>query len=595
MQAYRAADCASAIPLLSTVARADGRANLPLGQCYFETASYLKAIEPLRIYVGQFPADMRGPVLLARSYLQIGRNDDAIKAVTHFTEQHPQDLNARALLGRIYLETGDKERSISILNEVLKQAPQNPAALLGLSFNALERRHWQEAIDNANRVIQIAPGQPEAYRVLGDAYAHLGQYEKALGPYKEAFRRMPLDFAAEKGLAQCYAKLDQWDEVARVLGSGTIAEANDLQMTELAQRAFQDKPQALEEYCRAVIALNPVNTVAHRALAQSAYAAKQTDRAKTEYIEILKLEKDPDPQINFKLGQIFEAEGNIPEARHYYEAAGRSPRATSEMYIALARIYLAIADAPDAKIALAKVGTPESETKEFKIMNAEVALRTGDVKAASAAINDLLSQDPSNKKLLDLAADASAKQEKYAEAATFLERRLQADPEDKQVRYKLAMLYTDHQELKGEAKAMDLLKDSVTKQEPAPDGYLLLANLYRRNKDFANAKTYFDLGFAKVPNPVPARLAWAYTSYAMMYDTQGNLPEAVAQAVKATQVDPNDDMAQYSLALMYIKAKNAEGVDQIVSRLETRDPDRAAQLVEYARRYHLPLKSQVAQ
>ncbi|MFL6463107.1 MAG: tetratricopeptide repeat protein [Bryobacteraceae bacterium] len=596
MNAYRAGDCQSAIPLLSAVARSFGKANLVLGQCYFETESYLKAIEPLRSYIAEFPADYRGAILLARTYLKIDRNEDGIKTLTNYTSQNPQDLNARAQLGRIYLEAGNKDQSASTLRDVLQQAPENPSALLGLALNASADQHWQDAANYASRVIQTAPEQAEAYRILGDAYFHQAQYEKALGPYNEAFRLMPLDFSTEKALAKCYAKLGKWSDVAHVLGSGTVAEANDLELTELARQALQDKPQLLESYCRAAIALNPMNTVAHRVLAQSLDSSKEVERAKVEYLEILKLEqRDPDPQIHYHLGKIFEAEGNIAEARKHYEAASRSSRAISEMHLALGRAYLAINDAPDAKAALAKVGPPDNETTEFKIMNAEINLRTSDVNGASATVTALLSGDPNNKKLLDLAAEIAAKQGKYAEAAGFLERLFQADPENNQIRYRLVTLYTDHPELKGDAKAMEFLKGFAAKQEQDPEGYLLLANLYRRNKDFANAKTYFDLGLAKVPNPIPAKFSWAYSSYASLYYAQGNLQEALVQQLKAIEINPNDNQAQFYLAIMYIKAGNADGVDQVVSRLETRDPDRAAQLLELARRSRLPLKSQVTQ
>jgi tetratricopeptide (TPR) repeat protein len=594
--AYRAGDCKAAIPLLSTVAHSFGQANLPLGHCYLETESPLKAIAPLRSYVAEFPADGRGAVLLAKAYLGIYRNEDAVKTLTNYTSQNPQDLSTRAQLGRVYLETGDKDKSVSILHDVLQQAPENINALLGLALNASADQHWQEAADYANRVIRIAPEQAEAYRVLGDAYFHQNQYEKALGPYSEAFRLMPLEFSHERALARCYAKLGKWSDVAHVLGSGTLAEANDVEVTELAQQAYQDKPQLLESYCRAVIAQNPTNAVAHRALAQLLFSSKELERARIEYQEILKLEgADPDPQIHYQLGKIFEAEQNSTEAIKHYEAASKSSRATSEMHLALARAYLSVNDGPDARDVLAKVGSPASETTEFRIMKAEINLRTSDVNGASATIMELLSADPKSTKLLDLAVEASMKQGKYAEAADCLQRLFEADPANNRTRYRLVTLYTDHPELKGDAKAMEFLKGFADKQEQDPEGYLLLANLYRRNKDFANAKIYFDLGLEKVPSPVPAKFSWAYSSYARLYYDQGNLQEALAQQLKAVEINPTDDQAQFYLAVMYIKAGNADGVDQVISKLETRDPDRAAQLLDMARKSRLPLKSQVTQ
>jgi hypothetical protein len=53
----------------------------------------------------------------------------------------------------------------------------------------------------------------------------------------------PFDFDTTKALAKCYVKLDKWDQVASVLRTGSVAEANDPEATELVQRALRTIPK----------------------------------------------------------------------------------------------------------------------------------------------------------------------------------------------------------------------------------------------------------------------------------------------------------------------------------------------------------------
>ncbi len=590
---YRAGDCAAAIPLLASAAPSEGRANLPLGECYLETGHYREAIQPLSTYMQQFQADDRSVILLARAYESLRRAQDGIDALTTYLGQNPASLNARVQLGLMYLTAGDRVKSSTEFNTILHKAPNYPGALFGLGLVAIEEQRWPDAIDYLSHVTQIAPDQVDAYRALGKAYERQGQYEKAASAYDQAFALRPSDFKTAKALANCYAKLNKWDDVARALRSGSLEEANDPEATALIERALAKSPQALEEYCRGVIAQNPKNTAALQILAESAYSAKEMDRAKAEYKEILKLEgNDPDPHTSFKLGQIFEAEQKLEDARNYYEKAAQSNTATTLMHLGLARIELALNDAPGAKAALSKLGPPDSDSPDAKALIAEAKLRTNDPEGASSLLTDLVARDPNNKKLLDLAAQTAEKQEKYSEAVEFLERLVQADPANKAVRYRLVVMYTNRPELNGESRAMELLKDSASKQEEDPDGYLLLANLYRRNKDFADAKIYFDLGFKKMPNPIPPRFAWAYTSYANLFFAQGQYEDALTEQLEATQLNPNDPQAQLTLGFIYLKLKRRDEVAEVDAKLKENDPKLASQLEEVARRSGLPVKPQ---
>lgn len=582
---YRTGDCLAASKLLKEAVASNPAANLPLGQCYVETRAYDDAVEPLLASLKSFPSDTRALRLLVFAYSRLKKIDEANNVVHSYLVQHPESLDAKVESGRLQLASGDKENAAITFQSILDQSPDFPPALLGLGLVASANQKWQDAVQYLVHATQIAPGVPAIYSALGDAYARQGKCDQAIGPYKQAFDLMPSNFAAAKALAKCYAEAGKEEEVARVLRSATLEEARDTEATEMVVLALKSDPKALGEYLRDVIELNPENVVARKRRAEALETSHNMDEAEAEYLEILKLEKDnPDPVTCYKLGSIKEAKNSLEDAHRYYEIAARAPTATADMHLSLARINLAMKHAPDAQTELSKVGDPANQTPEFRLMQLEVYVQTSQFDSAAALANDYLAQHPNDAKALGLAAQSAGKQQRYEDQVGFLERLVGVSPEDKDARYRLVRLYIAHAELKKDDRTLELLSNFVSRKEVDPEGYLCLANLYGRNKDTASAKAFYDLGFSYMPTPVPAKFAWAYTSYAKFLEGQGNLDDALVSQMRAVEVDPNNENAQYNLGVIYLKRRQFEDAEQVLGKLKAMNSDLAVLLEDDVRK-----------
>jgi len=579
LEFYRAGDCLAATAALKPLAATEPRADLPLGTCFFESHAYGEAVIALASYVQQFPSDTEALHLLAMSYEKSGRNSDALNAIHYYVVRHPDSSAGQVELGRFYFETGDKEKSAAAFSSALEKAPDDPAALVGLGQIATSDGRWAEAVEDLKHAGQIAPGAAAPFKALGDVYAKQGKYQDALGPYQHAFGLSPSDYATAKSLAKCYFLLNQLDEVAKVLRSPTLEQAKDLGATDMMVKALAGDQAALADYLRVVIALNPENTIARSRRAQLLTASKQMDEAVSEYSEILKLEKDhPDPEICYRLAEVYEARNDLKNAHEYYRVAADSAAATPAMHLALARVDLALNDPVGAQGELTKVTAPQSESFECEVLQLETYLRSGSWDSANALATQMLAKDPNNAKVLDLEAQVALKQQRYDEGAGYLERLFQTDPTSKPARYRLVRLYISHPDLKRDDRAKELLKEFIAREENDPEGYLLLAEFYRARKDKASAKSNYELGFTHMPNPTPSTFAWAYTSYAIFLANDGDLENALANSLRAVQLTPEDGSALFDLGVIYIKLGKTSEAEQVIEKLRGLNPESADEL-----------------
>jgi tetratricopeptide (TPR) repeat protein len=128
------------------------------------------------------------------------------------------------------------------------------------------------------------------------------------------------------------------------------------------------------------------------------------------------------------------------------------------------------------------------------------------------------------------------------------------------VRFELVTLYTNDDALDRLPRAFDLMNEYVGLYPEDYEGYLLLANLYRRKGDSAAALDYFNRGFEKMPPKPQARMSWAYNSLGLLLLSQGKYEDALANQLKALELNPADTTAVYNLALTYLKLRRKEEV-----------------------------------
>jgi len=180
---------------------------------------------------------------------------------------------------------------------------------------------------------------------------------------------------------------------------------------------------------------------------------------------------------------------------------------------------------------------------------------------------ELLPGDPKNIELLRLLGEDALKRNKDEAAAEYLERAIAVDGKNRELRFELVGLYTNNDTLGRLPRALDLMNEYVGLNPDDYEGYLLLANLYRRKADNTAAHSYFARGFSKMPAATPARMSWAYNSLGLLLFSEGNYEEALNHQLKALELNPVDASAEYNLALTYLKLKRRDDVNAARTKL----------------------------
>jgi tetratricopeptide (TPR) repeat protein len=565
-EAYRAGNCPEAVRLLGQsqgLSQSQGtpRALLMMGRCYLETGDFAAAQTALQQYNQAVPGDEETAILLARATAGAGGEAKAVAALEDLRKQAPASLAVQDALADAYAKSGKPGLATPLYRAVLTAQPGDIGALAGLAEMAFSASQWDAAAELYKKVLVLSPDNAAANAGMGRAQLQLGKMDAAIPYLLHATRLRPGDWSLTKTLANCYVKTAKWNETIQALEYDSVAHAEDEEATGWMVQAFSHTGETAhaEQYYRAVLQHAAGNFTARITLGDLLYEAKRAAEAKEQYVLVLKAR----PQlfdISDRVGQIDEQENNLPEAIQYYASACRSPNATTAMRERLARLYFRTGDMANAGNALETVLQADRDNREIKEMLIQVAVKTDRMDDAVRYARELLPKDPNNVSLLRLLGEDALKHNNDAVAADYLENAETLDSKDRELRFELVSLYTNNDSLDRLPRAFDLMNEYVGLYPEDYEGYLLLANLYRRKGDAAQAMDFFMRGFDKMPAKPPARMSWAFNSLGLLLLSQGKYEDALDNQLKAVELNPSDATAVYNLALTYLKLKRREEV-----------------------------------
>jgi tetratricopeptide (TPR) repeat protein len=574
LEAYRAGNCPEAVRLLSQ-SKGTPRASLLMGRCYLEMADFAAAQAALQQYNQAVPGDEEMAILLARAAEGAGGAEKAVAALEELRKQAPASLAVEDALAEAYAKAGKPGLATPLYRAVLAAQPGDIGATAGLAEMAASASQWDAAADLYKKLLELSPDNAAANAGMGRAQLQLGRMDAAIPYLLRATRLHPGDWPLTKTLANCYIKTAKWNDAIQALEYDSVAHAEDEEATGWMVQAFSHTGDTAgaEQYYRAILQHAAGNFTAHVTLGDLLYESKRWKEAKEQYVAVLKAR----PQlfdISDRLGQIDEQENNLPEAIQYYASACRSPNATTAMRERLGRLYFRTGDMANAGNALEAVLQADRDNREAKEMLIQVAVKTDRMEDAVRYARELLPKEPNNASLLRLLGEDALKHNSDAAAADYLEHAEALDSKDRDLRFELVTLYTNDDSLDRLPRAFDLMNEYVGLYPDDYEGYLLLANLYRRKGDGAQAMDYFMRGFDKMPAKPPARMSWAFNSLGLLLLSQGKYEDALDNQLKAVEMNPSDATAVYNLALTYLKLKRREEVNATRAKLsQMNSPD----------------------
>ncbi len=268
-----------------------------------------------------------------------------------------------------------------------------------------------------------------------------------------------------------------------------------------------EKQYILEDYAKSVTnfrasaQLDPSNDVVYFKLAQIFNATEQLDAAKQSILKAIEINKD-NSYYYLLAADIFTSANNLREATKYYELLLSKVPGEEHLFFQLGAIYLYLQDYENALYTYQRAEDHFGINEEASVQKQKVYLKQNQVEEAIEEGKKLMDEFPTNPKYVVMLAEISSSNGHLNDAIALIE---------------------------------NLLKTSTE----VPSLRLLLADLYRKNKELDKFENELNLAFDNPNVPISAKVNAVMKYMAFLPDTrlQIILPSLCDKIVR---VHPND-------------------------------------------------------
>lgn len=601
------------VPLLNLMAQAEHASG--------NTASAIATLRPLQ---ADGSADVSTLLLLYQLAWAAGDHQlaqQALETAGHRDRDNP--LVVRTIADH-FRRNGNRERGLRLLRKLLERTPQDVETLAALAEHTLDANALDEARRTIDHALQLAPDDLRLRRLRAEIAARAGDEETARRDWSSVVQRMPTDGTSALHLGIMQLERGETTEAARLLRIAVAHPANQEALIEaegylaLALRRphepisedevpmlpsaaarpllleardllalVRDQPRWQAEYGWTLVLLGateeaiPILAKAAEYLIDDPAAQAKIERrlglarmqANEPEAAVVALERaaqrHPDAATWSVLGQIREAQGDVPLAvRHYARAAAQQPnhglhhlrlgtallhtgstdaarehleRATTldparpAAWIALSSAYAALSQLSQAWSASQRAVQIDRDNVEAWHHVALLAQRRQDLVAAFDAWERAVRGDVPKGWLMEYAELAIA-HGRLERGAQMLRRASECDPKDPEVWYRLAQLHATDERMR-------LLETAVNL---SPENTAWRTELARLQADQGNhAAAIAQLRLA-VAGPRPAAAAWV--ALARTQRDAGDVQAAEATLEKALEQQPNAHVIHQEMA-----------------------------------------------
>lgn len=361
------------------------------------------AEEALRKLVAAKP-NAANHLSLARFLAIVGKNDEALAELNFAIEasETPEEkTQSRLFLTNFYMNQGQNDKAEEVLLQARGDAPGDSNVLLTLARFYYATKQAAKAEQMLEESVAAQPNVAEPLLVLADYHRRVGDIDKALADIDRAIAVEPKSEAARLRRAELI--VDQqgdnatptpasWAIVAEVLKEnpksllGLFTEGKFY----LLDKKFAEAATSL----RRVIDEQP-NAAAHVLLGTAYLAQKQTDLARSEFLQALQVDAQYAPARS-QLAALYLGAGED-------ESAAREAKIVLDQNPADLRIRLILVEAltrlkriNEARETLRPIEISDTMQPVMRLKIAQLYRRTRDTKAALAILDKLHEQDPAD-------------------------------------------------------------------------------------------------------------------------------------------------------------------------------------------------------
>lgn len=537
-------------------------AKLWLGLTNYALKNHEQAAMQFAGYLQHYPGAVQVRAMLALSQAKVagggGVAAETLKQLSRINLEDPQSL---AALGEAYFLTGQSDLSTQYLSKVVEKQPAVADSRVSLAYVQLQKGETGHAIEQLEKALQLNPRAPGADEMLIQALLKEKKLDKAAQAAKaflEKYPNDPLPYNYKGTVLLLNNDREHAKEAflkALQIQPGFFPAAHNLAQMAIGKGDFE---QARGHY-RSVLKSLKNELLAFQALYELELRAKRPDEA----TKVLRqtLEKFPaEAMPAMLLARSLLSANNPLQALEVTQAAS----AANPNHIGLLEVRilasLAAGDSGNALSNTQRLTQAQPKSPDAHYYQARAYALSGNAQAARTALQTSLKYDPA-----------------YAIAKAALAR--------------LDVAEGKHEE------ALQLARELQKADAKSPNGFLIEAETYAKQKDYRGAIMALDE--AKKKFPASEEVMALITRMRL---ASGDKEGAILSAVKWQQANPNQPSASRFLAETYLAlGRRKEAVDsyEMAVKLDPNDagvlnnlalllvetsPSRALQLAEKSTR-----------
>ncbi len=293
------------------------------GQFYFQSErTYDRAIEAFNNLIGLYPDDQLGNSYLGNIYFDTEQWDRAIEKYKICVGLHKDILNCKNLTSA-YQAAGLYDNARQVWTDYLRTEPDTAQAHVDLGYNYLNQGNYKLALEEADKAFLLNPSYRNIFNLRGDAYFLSGEFAKA----EEEFLKI-LELSGDRSthlfpkfrLASLYlaqGKIERGKrELEQVMSHATELDLKAWQAGSLSYHSFlvslKDMKAAIEESKKSLILYQELDDLY--------WQRSEMYMEGTYFVSMRSIDKAQ--RISNELKEMVEKGLNKKAMRYYYSLEG---------------------------------------------------------------------------------------------------------------------------------------------------------------------------------------------------------------------------------------------------------------------------------
>jgi tetratricopeptide (TPR) repeat protein len=315
--------------------------RLALAEFYYDMEEYSMAISTLEEMEGRGVILPSYKILQVESLLNLGDLMEAKSCLEELSKIQPNDIEVEFLKGKYNLMASNPAIAISNFLFVLNKEPNMVQAhyLLGLAYFAAG--HNRSGHQSLTRALSINNMYTDAELVLADFYYKQFKYDLALEHISRIVEREPENYRAQIIMGNILLAQEKTDSAIICFYKAHMIqpeEVSPIYFTAIASEKSGSGEKAMNLY-KSIMEKKPNLIDVSTRYVELLIKSGKAEKAKKLLMVWLKEGTDDSVFINYLLGKVCLALGDLESAKSYFEASVAENHVNSVAYIELAKVY----------------------------------------------------------------------------------------------------------------------------------------------------------------------------------------------------------------------------------------------------------------